>query len=398
MSNMMSQEEIDAMLRVASGGADKPEETKAEGAAESRFADALTSDEIDALGEIGNICMGTSATTMYTLLDRRVNITTPTVRIYDNLTQMLTAYDRPYVAVQVEYCEGLHGNNILLLKVEDAQQITSLLMGGDGTVEPGTEIGELELSAMSEVMNQMVGSSATAMANLMGTTVNIAPPVTALVSIQDEAAMANFKDDGEPIVRINFDMEIQGVLKSEIMQIMSLGFSKNLVGALMQSQAVAPATAPAPAPAAPPPPPKKPPEPARPAPAPVPAAVEPRAAAPYMPPPPQHSAPPVDVQGVQYQSFDNDASTMEPVGNLGIIMDVPLQVTVELGKTKKSIKEILDLGKGSVVVLDKLAGEMVEVMANGKLIARGEVVVIDDNYGVRITEIIAPARRIDFLN
>ena len=398
MSNMWSQEEIDALL---SGGGAASENDDA-GVAETDVdvaenlgtiptEDYLTQSEIDTLGELANICMGASATALYAIFDRRVTITTPRVQIFPDLKTMLRAYDRPFVAVQVSYTEGFSGNNILLLKETDAMSITDLMMGGDGLEVTETELGELQLSALSEAMNQMVGASATALSNMVRIPVNISPPVTALVQISEEEEAPFLDTTGEPIVRINFDMEIEGVLKSKIMQVMPVQFAKDLADQLftiMEQDSASPPydepTVRETAPASPPP-----------APAPQTAYVAPPSPLAPSYAPPMQTQQRVDVQPVQYPSFDAESGVASgPYSeNIGIVIDVPLQVTVELGKTKKSIKEILDIGKGSIVVLDKLAGEMVEVLANGKLIARGEVVVIDDNYGVRITEVIAAHKR-----
>ena len=392
MSNMWSQEEIDALLSGGGAvsendaGASEIDVDVAENLETMPTGDYLTQREVDTLGELGNICMGASATALYAIFDRRVVITTPRVQIFPDLKTMLKAYDRPFVAVQVSYTEGFSGNNILLLKEADALSITDLMMGGNGLEVTDTGLGELQLSALSEAMNQMVGASSTALSNMVRIPVNISPPVTALVQISEEEEAPFLDASGEPIVRINFDMEIEGVLKSKIMQVMPVKFARELADqlfAIMEQDSVAPAYV----------------EPTVRQTAPPPAAqatfTPPASPAPSSYAPPVQSQQRVDVQPVQYPSFDAEstAATGGYSENIGIVIDVPLQVTVELGKTKKSIKEILDIGKGSIVVLDKLAGEMVEVLANGKLIARGEVVVIDDNYGVRITEVIAAHKR-----
>lgn len=424
MSNMMSQEEIDAMM---AGKAAQPEPST--GSIEEQ---SLSQDEMDILGEIGNICMGTSATTMYTLLGRRCTITTPRVTVYDNANAILKEYTRPFVIAQVGYTAGLEGTNLLLLKDEDAAVITNLLLGGDGNVEEPIEMGEMEISAMAEVMNQMVGSSATAMADLLGTLVDIAPPKCEMMKSSNDPLDEYFKDDDGPVIRINFKMEIEDVLDSEIMQAMPLAFGKELVHKLMVIQGMIPGEEPAqaePQPAAQAPQPTQPEAqavsqqaPSQPAPQPQQAAPvqqqpmqqplqqQPMQQQPMQQPMMQQQQPMmqqptqplqnVEVKPVQYASFDTPAansSLMGNVENIGLLMDVPLQVTVELGQTKKSIQEILEFGTGSVIVLEKLAGELVEVMANGKLIARGEVVVIDENYGVRITDILSPAQRMNIV-
>ncbi len=342
--------------------------------------------EQDALGELGNICMGTSATTLSTLLGKKVSITTPRVRVAHNVRE-LEHYRKPYVAVEVSYVSGVDGYNILLMKNEDVVIITDILMGGDGSVPLDTEIGELQLSAISEVMNQMVGSASTALSSILMVPVNISPPRSKTIVLEEEA-IGDMVFANDVTIAINFSMEIEGVLQSELMQILPFDFGKKMAKVLLNDM-----NASSPEPAPPPPP--------APAPKPAPAAahVPPpaqRTSAPPRPTPPprpQQESARVGVKAMQYSSFDEPETqshgNAEYDNSLNLILDVPLQVTVELGMAKKSIKEILALTNGSVIVLDKLAGEMVDVLVNGRLYAKGEVVVIDDNYGVRVTEIVA---------
>ena len=405
----------------------------------------LSEYEKDALGEIGNICMGTSATTLSSLLGKQVSITTPQVSLTSNLAEV-GPYKKPYVAVEVSYTSGIDGYNILLINNDDVLIITDLLMGGTGEIDPDSEIGELQLSAISEVMNQMIGSSSTSLSNIIKMPVNIAPPHASKITLEEDS-LDCLVCGHDTIIVISFAMQIQDVLNSNIMQIMPFQFGKKLASVLLKemneaSESAAPAqgyvsaqqpvTPPppqVPVPqqpvAAPPPIPEQPPAPPPiQAPAyqqPVHAAAVPQQPYPgqyapppgYAPPPPYpphyapHYAPQytpqrapeqnrVSVKAMQYQSFDDpyqdgripyDRSDLGD--SLGLILDVPLQVTVELGQCKKSIKDILSLNMGSVVVLNRMAGEMVDIMVNGKLFARGEVVVIDDNYGVRVTEILS---------
>ncbi len=431
MSDMMSQEEIEALLSMGNNDAPAPPQSDGASAA-SDVQSLLTDTEKDTLGEVGNICMGTAATTMYTLLGHRVDITTPRVSVY-RPEDLLREYAAPYIAVEVQYTEGVLGNNLLLLREYDAAVITDLMMGGDGKVEMPIELSELHLSAISEVMNQMVGSSATSLSEMLHSVVNISPPTAQLVDLAATPSISTL-DNIEIIIKISFQMEIEGLLNSELMQIMPLDFGKQLVQRLIEGPsedapplvpkagAAPPAASHAPAPPAAPPP-QAPPVVAPPpmdygAPAMdygAPPAMDYGAAAqpgyggygypppqgaypppPQAPPPGYGFAPPppsVNVQPVQYQSFDYPAAPPN-AQNIGLIIDVPLQVTVELGKTKKSIKDVLEFGVGSIIVLDKLAGDLVDVMVNGKLIAKGEVVVIDENYGVRINEIISPDKRV----
>ncbi|MDL2289346.1 flagellar motor switch phosphatase FliY [Clostridia bacterium OttesenSCG-928-F22] len=344
--------------------------------------------EQDALGEIGNICMGTSATTLSTLLGKKVSITTPKVSICFSARD-LGHYQKPFLAVEVSYVEGVDGYNILLMKDEDVKIITDLLMGGDGHPDMEAEMDEIHFSAISEVMNQMVGSASTSLSNIINKIVNISPPSVKQI-IMEEDEIGTLACQNDIVIKISFSMEIEGVLESELMQIMPYQFGKELAATLLgdmaeETPAPAPAPTPAPAPAAPT---------AAPIPAPAaapqqaPAAQPMPAAAPAMQ---QQPAPTVSVKSMQYSSFDGAGAqyTGEGSENIGLILDVPLQVTVELGRTKRNVKEILNMKVGSVVVLERLAGEMIDIYINGKMFAKGEVVVIDENYGVRVTDIIA---------
>ncbi len=337
----------------------------------SNFDDTTLSElEKDTLGEIGNICMGTSATTLSTLLGKRVNITTPRVSTCRG-DEYLDDYDKPMVATEVSYTQGVDGTNVFLLKKEDALSITQVLVGSD------TDVEELYLSAISEVMNQMVGSSSTSLADLLHVSINISPPVVREITRETVS-----NSDGELLIKTSFRLEIEDLLVSNLVQIMPFAFGRNLVRKLIGEEPKETIPAPPVPPQAPP---------TRPV----------QAAPPVSPPAPRakekddirmRNEEKVELKAVKFESFDNKGSDFfmehpEMGKNIDLIIDVPLHVTVVLGKTRKSIKEILDFNRGSIIVLDRLAGEMVDVLVNGKLFAKGEVVVIDDNYGVRITEI-----------
>lgn len=335
----------------------------------------LSEHEKDALGEIGNICMGTSATTLSTLLGKRVTITTPRVYISRG-NEYLDEYEKPVVLTEVSYTQGLDGSNTFLLKKDDALLITSLLMGGDGSGGNAEELEEYYLSAIGEVMNQMVGSSSTALATALQVHVNIAPPMVRELTEDEKNEKRN---SDEVSIVISFRMEIEDLLVSNIMQIMPLGFGKKLVTSLSEEDSGTEDNAPESIePSIEPENPEK--------------EINKESAVTGM----ESSAvretksndKNVELKSVQFQTFDDAISSvnMASGNNIDRIIDVPLQVTVVLGKSKKNIKEILELGMGSVIVLDRLAGEMVDVLVNGKMFARGEVVVINDNYGVRITE------------
>ena len=369
--DMISQEEIDALLS-GGGGDDAPADDAAasddaSAAGASPTGDTITDMERDALGEIGNISMGGAATTLSVLLGRKVSITTP---------------------VEVGYSIGIEGNNVLCIQAKDAAIIADLMMGNDGT-NPDEELSEIHMSAVSESMNQMMGSVATSLSSMFNKKVDITPPVVTLVDLGTEEVVSKLLDKADPIVQASFRMEVDGLIDSEIMQLLPLDVAREMVDALMNQQpdvddeeeAIAAAAAPPPAAPA-----------AAPASAPAAAAAAPASNGYGAQPMQPHVASNVPVQSAQFTPLSTVPVQVNDA-NIGLILDVPLQVNVELGRTKKSIKEILDLTKGSIVELDKLAGEPVDIMVNGKYLAKGEVVVIDENFGVRITEIVSPLER-----
>ena len=386
--DMISQEEIDALLN---GGATS-EPPADDAAADSPSDDdaGITDLERDALGEIGNISMGGAATTLSVLLGRKVSITTPTVSV-SNLKTLKEKYPVPFLVVEVGYSIGIEGNNVLCIQAKDAAIIADLMMGNDGT-NPDQELSELHMSAVSECMNQMMGSVATSLSSMFNKKVDITPPVVTLVDLGTEEVVSKLLDKVDPIIQASFRMEVDGLIDSEIMQLLPVDVAKDMVDALMNQQPDVDNEEAAAAAAAAPPPPA-----AAPAAAPPPAAPAAAAAAPanygYGAQPMQpHVASNVPVQSAQFTPLSSVPVQVNDA-NIGLILDVPLQVNVELGRTKKSIKDILDLTKGSIVELDKLAGEPVDIMVNGKYLAKGEVVVIDENFGVRITEIVSPLER-----
>ena len=389
--DMISQEEIDALLN-GGGGDDAPADDAAasddaSAAGASPTGDTITDMERDALGEIGNISMGGAATTLSVLLGRKVSITTPTVSI-SNMRQLKEKYPVPFLVVEVGYSIGIEGNNVLCIQAKDAAIIADLMMGNDGT-NPDEELSEIHMSAVSESMNQMMGSVATALSSMFNKKVDITPPVVTLVDLGTEEVVSKLLDKADPIVQASFRMEVDGLIDSEIMQLLPLDVAREMVDALMNQQpdvdneeeAIAAAAASPPAAPA-----------AAPASAPAAAAAAPASNGYGAQPMQPHVASNVPVQSAQFTPLSTVPVQVNDA-NIGLILDVPLQVNVELGRTKKSIKEILDLTKGSIVELDKLAGEAVDIMVNGKYLAKGEVVVIDENFGVRITEIVSPLER-----
>ena len=409
MDGMLSQDEINALLSgmdVGSGGGDSGDSSDAaagggSSGGSSVGGEELTAMECDAIGEVANISMGSSATTLYSLVNRKVNITTPTVTLatWENV---IADYEKPCVFIQIKYTVGLDGSNILVLKQHDVLVITDLMMGGDGQNVEDTELGELHLSAISEAMNQMMGASATSLSTMLGKMIDISPPEASQVDFtegKDGSEIAEFL--GGTFAKIAFRMQIDDLVDSTIMQLYPLDFAKELCNVFLNSQTEsASAPAPSPAPAPEPVVPQTPVTPVAPMPdmsaaQPPPQMMDPMAG--YGQPMPQMYAqpmmyaqpvPPTNYMPAQFQNLAPNMAGVPGGENIGLIMDVPLEVTVELGRTSKSISEILDFAPGTILELDKIAGEPVDVLVNGKFVAKGEVVVIEESFGVRVTEII----------
>ena len=377
--SFLSQEEIDALLRN-----EAPAVSAATTSAKS--SSTLSDVEIDALGEIGNISMGSAATTMSVLLSRKVEITTPRVSIM-LLNDMRKEYPMPYIIVEVRFTEGINGTNLLAMKESDAAIIADLMMGNDGA-NPPTGMNELYMSAVAEAMNQMMGATATSLSSIFKSRVDLAPPKVRLIDLAGNDNITDSVTGSEDLVRIAFRMVVEGLIDSEIMLILPLKIARDMVDGLLHSSAPAPAPQPA-----------KQSMPAAPVmQAPVAPPVQQQPA--YIPPQPLPQRAPspvvpeqnVIVQPAQFAPLKQSVMNVSD-SNIGMIMDVPLQVTVELGRTRKLIREIHELAPGSVVELDKLAGEPVDILVNGKIVAKGEVVVIDENFGVRITGIVSMQER-----
>jgi flagellar motor switch protein FliN/FliY len=396
MDGMLSQDEINALLNGVDTPSDAPSE---DGAGETATAtvdnpegELLTDIEKDAIGEVANISMGTAATTLFSLVNKKVSITTPHVETC-RWEDVLAHYERPCVFIQIKYTVGLNGTNILVLKDHDVKVITDLMMGGDGTNTEG-DLTELHLSAIAEAMNQMMGSSSTSLSSMLGKTIDISPPEASLVDLhsKEPRELSQFLEGD--FVKISFRMQIgEDLVDSTLMQLYPLDFAKSLYDVFMEQQmgggsksepepAPAQTAAPTPAPAAPQ------------------QTAAPMGNAPMgmnqggyaMPqqgmPTMGYGMPNVNIQPAQFQSFAPTQGEMVSAESISLIKDVPLEVTVELGRTNKSIADILEFAPGTIIELDKIAGEPIDILVNGKFVAKGEVVVIEESFGVRIMEII----------
>ena len=340
-NGFLSQEEIDALLN---------------GNISDNIPELLSPEEEDLIGEIGNICMGSAATALSTMLYQPVNITTPKVKI-TNLKELKANFETPNVALEIEYISGIAGKNLLVMKMKDAAVIANIMMGGNGQVFDIGQISEIEQSAVSEAMNQMIGSSATAMATMFSKEINISPPKSMIWDDKTEPLVDGI-DDTNDIVEVSFKLKIGELVDSEIMQILPLDTAKKIVETMTSGNKQKNEDK------------------------------EEKKANEVA-----NVDPVIKVEKAEFQPL-TETKTASQSRNIDLIMDVPLEITVVLGRTKKNIREVLSFSTGSLIQLDKLAEEPVEILVNGKKVAYGEVVVVDESFGVRITSIVSSKERV----
>lgn len=389
--NMLSQDEIDALLKQ---GDDEGGEGDSDSKATNTLDDLLTAEEQDALGEIGNISFGSSSTALSSLLNQKVDITTPTLGlVYTD--KLEDEFPKPHVSVYVDYTIGFEGVNMYVIQMEDAKVIADLMLGGDGKA-PDQEINDMHLSAVQEAMNQMMGSAATSMSTIFNTKIDISPPKIDIFDASEDNIIDNLQNE-KMLLKISFRMRVGDLIDSNIMQLIPIPFAKKMGQMLLNPAAATLDTTEIPTIE----------EPVQ-----QPAAqqtetvqqsrsVQQRSESISAQPVNQNQRnQPIDnrsVQPVQFANFDQPENEQYNVQNLDLLLDIPLSVTVELGRTNKMIKDILDLSQGSIIELDKLAGEPVDILVNNKLIAKGEVVVIEENFGVRVTDILSQIDRLQKL-
>ncbi len=391
-NSFLSQEEIDALLN-GDGGSSEVEPV-------NEPAEELSDLEKDLLGEVGNISMGTAATALSAVVGKPVNITTPTITL-STLNKLKKSFKTPNIVLDVQFVSGIVGGNLFIINIEDSAVIANLMMGGDGVVEPPSELSELEISAVQEAMNQMIGSAATSMATMFSREVNISPPISSVCDENSEEISTDISGE-EEIVNVSFRMTIGDLVDSNIVQILPVATAKKIVSIMMGTEEDAPVSESTKAPTE------------------VKVVAKPKEIS------MSNEVVANEVASKDTYRNDNNYSVQgqgivenheEPVNvkqasfgqleeirgaempkNIDLILDVPLELSVELGRTKKNIRDILALTRGSLIELNKLAEEPVDIFINGKRIAHGEVVVVDENFGVKITEIASGEDRVKSLS
>lgn len=366
--------------------------------------------ERDVIGEVMNISLGSSATSLSTLLGKRVEITVPKVKVVKAFEFNFEGME-PAIGVEISYVEGLDGVNLMILKRMDAKAIVEILMGLTIS-DDEFEMDEINTSAICEVMNQMMGSAATALSDFLGKSINISTPIAA--EIDDKAEFKNkYFNEEDILVAVSFSLFIEDAVKSEFVNVMPISLAREIVSIFLKgtdgigeedesaeeelqvdlsnikdeaveneitedeiidnsnndiinheeevNENIENKTA-----------------------------VRRNKNSLNIKQRKKESVP-INIKPMEYESFDNfeeENLSGEQFSNLELIMSVPLDISVEIGKTKRQIKDILEFSQGTIVELDKQAGALVDIIVNGQLIAKGEVVVVNDNFGVRISEII----------
>ncbi len=336
----------------------------------------LTEAEIDALREVGNISMGAAATVLSDMLDKRVSITTPQFRLVSNMgaKEELSVSS---VAVHVQYLDGFEGENLLILKEEDSKIISGLMMGEE-LEQLEEELNEIQLSAVSEAMNQMMGSAATAMADLFNLPVQISPPGTFYKTLgKDPSGLDLLENTSTNLIEISFHMEIGNLIDSNLVQLIPVSFGKKMAGQLLGGYSIMGGEVPSQEGVQ----------------EEVPLAPEGEVPSPLdqegKEVPLSSRAEPVAGGGYQEEEMvpQSFMEAMEGDENIDLIRDIPVKITSIMGNARIKLKDLVELGQGSVVELDRVEGEPVDILANGKLVGRGEVVVVDEHFGIRVTEI-----------
>lgn len=346
VDSLLSPEEINALLKKTEMKNDELSDEQSKGV-------ELADIEKDVLGEIANIFMGSAATALSLLLGRRTVITAPRVML-TTPKKIWEKYPQDVLTVDVVYESGLQGNNIFVLHEQDAGIFADLMLKGEGKNPPAV-LTETHLELIGKAMEKMMAASTIALTQLLDKPIKMSAPALNLTSLKEDKVL--YVNVDEPLVKIAFKLKVEGLLDSEMLQILPLSFAKQLASEVLKVKELKQEVS---------------------------NSIK-----------STQDNDQVEVTSAELPSFtEGDQLTRTTTLNLDLIMDINLELSVELGKTKKKIKEILELTNGSLVELDKLAGEPVDILVNGNHLAKGEVVVIDENFGVRVIEILSPTERI----
>ncbi len=350
----LSQDEIDALLQGGSG--------MDAGGGDAGGGAGGSDQQLEAFRGIIAGTLESQRSNFSMLLSKQVSMQAPTAELVD-ADGLVSRLGAQVVEIRQDLTEGLSASHFYLLAPDSAVKVAEPLMG-----QEGVEINDAAINALQEAFSQVSGPVITALGDKVGQTVMTDAPVGRMT----ERGELSFAEDS--FIKLTYHVSIEGGPPAEIVEVYDAAVLAGVTAAPPQPQA-APAGSQTGAQAA--------------------------GADPFagltgggmgMASPAQAGGGPT-VQSVQFGDLQGQ-SVQQESGNIGLLMDVYMEMTVELGRTKKLIKEILGMGEGTIIELDKLAGEPVDILVNHKLIAKGEVVVIDENFGVRVTEIVSPMERV----
>lgn len=389
------------LVEVNIGPEEKPEEPQ---------ITELSPEKIDAVGEVQNIIMGSAATALSNLLSSRVTITTPKVLVTKAENISFKELE-PSISVKIQYVQGIHGSSVLVLKQNDVQLMVNQILGRPLVVSDDFEFDEMNISAVCEIMNQMMGAAATTLSELINRVVDISTPEAKIVEDDRDVLRINAVEADDTVCTISFDLNIDGIMQSRFVTLLTINLANELADSMLEQysaslenysadnipeetvsdgilnqdeinkmlaaaqSSVEPQSAPAPEPV--------------PVMAAAPAPKPPKAAPVRQTPAPAKREP----EKYQMNSFDNEKEeesflTSKQFNNLRSLLNVPMEVSIRIGSTQKRMDEVVEFTKGTIIELDTLASEPVDVVVNGNLMAKGDVVVVDDNFAIRITEIV----------
>ncbi|PNR94998.1 flagellar motor switch phosphatase FliY [Petrotoga olearia] len=365
----LNQNELDSLLNGINNSDDPEQEESPKDSNIDNELDTL----LDMIGEIANIAMGSGATTLSTLLRRKIEIQYPQTDII-KFKNIVTNFEGENVVVTVEYKKGLYGLNTLVLPLNLTNIIADLMLGKEVQNIEERELDDISLSAISEAMNQMMGTASTALSDFLKTNIDISPPNTKVMNFSDpNVEFPPIETDKEAyVISIKFTIKISGIAETTFWQFIPMKFAKKIKELMEKTFGKVNKNKESP----------------------INSNKQDKSNSKVI------KEKKIKVQPVEFGEFEKKEEPISQnidLSRLELLLDVPLEIKVELGSTKLNLREILELHEGSMIQLNKLAGEPLDIFANGRLIARGEVVVIDENFGIRITEIVSLRERMKTL-
>ncbi|MEW6103699.1 MAG: flagellar motor switch protein FliN [bacterium] len=321
---------------------------------------SITKEELDALlGEMGgkekaispieeerleNIYSGAmlSATEVLSkVLNKQVKIENPDVKTLTS-EELETELPKNAIVVETEHTEGLKGMTYMILLKEHGATMADLATGGDGT-KPPEELTEVYLGALADAIGKMIEAANSSLSTKLGRQIlSTHPPKVRIIDFEKQKTELDILKESQ-LVKINYNLNVGDLFEGDFIQLVPVDMAKPIVEGIEEKET------------------------------------------------------PSVIPTGPVQFAEARPTMPEMPSNIQLLMDVPVEISVELGKTNKNISDLLKIGEGYIMELDKMAGEPVDVLVNGRLVAKASVVVIDENFGVRITSIITPKERLSSL-